>query len=121
MAEYIEREEAMFRLSKWLEKASDINNRGLYNFGEIAAYQTSIFEINSIPAADVKPVVRGTWVYDDETGEICCSECGRITNDRHDEIQEFDGKKVIALCYPRYCGFCGADMRGEKDDKAENP
>lgn len=53
----------------------------------------------------------GHWV-ESECG-VFCSECGRPTDDRHDEIREFEGKTVIALCLPKYCGFCGAYMRGE--------
>ena len=103
MTEYIGREEAMFRLSKWLEKASDTNNRGLYNFGEIAAYQTSIVEINSIPAADVKPVVRGEWVHFDGgfSDHYYCTACH---------------KDIVLTGNWRFCPNCGADMRKEADD-----
>lgn len=64
------------------------------------------------PTADVQPVVKGEWIEDGE-GEIYCSKCGKYTYDRHDEIKEFDGKTVIALCYPRFCGNCGAMMSQE--------
>lgn len=74
---------------------------------------TAISELRLMPTADVVEVVHGEWLEDSE-GEIYCSKCGKYTYDRHDEIKEFDGKKVIALCYPRFCGNCGADMRGGK-------
>lgn len=57
-------------------------------------------------------VVHGRWIEDRETGEIYCSLCGKTTNDMHDEICEFEGKKVVALRYPRFCGNCGARMEG---------
>ena len=54
-------------------------------------------EINDAPAADVEPVVRGTWVemrdpYGDLTGWIH-EECGRETN-----------------AATEYCSKCGAKM-----------
>ena len=107
MAEYIEREEALqFKLTRRCEKitvAQAVSDA-------IAAY------IEAIPAADVAPVRHGRWEYDEEAGEYYCSECHRTTDDRHDEIQEYDGKKVIALCLPRFCGYCGARMDGGQDD-----
>lgn len=76
------------------------------------AYEyVSVQEIADFPTADVVEVKHGEWLEDSE-GEIYCSKCGKYTYDRHDEIKEFDGKTVIALCYPRFCGNCGADMRG---------
>lgn len=53
--------------------------------------------IATVPAADVRPVVRGEWhEYDDDYGKICCSVC-----------------EEDAPCdYPwNFCPNCGADMR----------
>lgn len=107
-------------MAEYIDRDAAIETVKFYD-GDPDGIPWAIRSLKIIPAADVRPVVRGKWIEDDETGEIYCSECGRTTNDRHDEIQEFDGKKVIALCHPRYCGFCGANMRGDEDDKAENP
>ena len=41
---------------------------------------------------------------------VLCSKCGRPTEDRHDAVKEFNGKRVIARVYPYYCGYCGAKM-----------
>lgn len=73
-------------------------------------------ELKQIPIADAVEVVHGEWLEDSE-GEIYCSKCGKYTYDRHDEIKQFNGTQVIALCYPRFCGNCGADMRGKTDGK----
>jgi hypothetical protein len=54
--------------------------------------------ILSIPAADVRPVVRGRWVYDDGDNISYCSEC----------MMPQDSE-----C--NYCPNCGAKMR-EVDD-----
>lgn len=68
--------------------------------------------VNAIPAADVKPVVRGKWVQKREQITIDsywirweCSECGycRAKGWEHSS----DGKKPIA----NLCEMCGADMR----------
>lgn len=58
---------------------------------------------------------RAEWLFDDETGDWYCSNCHRTTEDRHDELAIFEGHKVIALCMPRYCGYCGRYMRRDKD------
>lgn len=56
--------------------------------------------INSIPAADVRPVVRGKWLDVTWCGEdyLSCSMCG-----------------YGALAHERtnFCPNCGADMREE--------
>ena len=69
---------------------------------EIEAFDTAIDALKneSIFSAD-RP--RGEWKYHEENkldGECCfeCSECGRM----------YDYKM-------NYCGYCGADMRGENE------
>lgn len=57
----------------------------------------------------------GTWKWDDVCDEYFCSECGRSTHDRHDEYTETEFGKCFAIVLPYYCGFCGADMRGDGD------
>jgi len=59
--------------------------------------------IDNIPAADVRPVVRGRWEWDVLDGTpgyrpvvLCCSNCHRVS---------FSGWD--------YCPNCGADMREE--------
>jgi hypothetical protein len=61
MAEHIEREAAIEAVTVWYKKAYRQENMSSYNMGERAAYITAISEIAEIPAADVRPVVRGTW------------------------------------------------------------
>lgn len=85
MAEYIKRE-AVKRL---------VNN----NFSGLLAV------IDSIPAADVAPVIRATWVFTTDFGPselYHCSRCGR------EEVRF--GKSSIYKQYP-YC-HCGAKMDG---------
>ena len=54
-------------------------------------------EINSIPAADVAPVVHAQWI-EDESGIIICPKCKR-------------GYNLIAK-FTNYCPACGAKMDG---------
>ena len=58
-----------------------------------------VLALQSIPAADVRPVVRGEWVYDIEPDMFRCSVCNGFAP-RND--------------YP-FCHWCGADMRGERE------
>lgn len=67
------------------------------------------------PTIEAEPVRHGHWEKSEEEPGDFCSICGRETHDRHDEFSEFNGMKVIALCLPRYCGYCGARMDGEED------
>ena len=56
-------------------------------------------------AADVQPVKRGRWIYD-ECCEIVCSECQTHFSD-----------EILYMCYDwnngkmSFCPKCGADMR----------
>lgn len=63
--------------------------------------------LDSIPAADVRPVVRGKWsrVYDDfmKSNYDTCSCCGK----------EYFGAYGF-----NFCPNCGADMRELEDEKA---
>lgn len=56
-------------------------------------------DIEDMPTADVKEVVRGEWIkMGNRTlcGTYRCTNCTKV----NDEISDF-------------CPFCGADMRGE--------
>lgn len=87
MAEYIEREAVIDLITRRYENP------------EICTQ-----EINSIPAADVAPVVHARWVKDEE-GEWSCTNC----------------RETVAICdsgrertYRKpYCPNCGAKMDGE--------
>lgn len=65
--------------------------------------------IESLPAADVRPVVKAHWTDHrtiEHDGEWYCSACGKeitiyMGPDRDDRYS--------------YCPNCGADMRGEQD------
>lgn len=59
--------------------------------------------IDEIPAADVRPVVRGKWGLDPQ-----CPVCGE------DRYKGLDAD-IWADWEPPFCPNCGADMRGDKN------
>ena len=89
MAEYIEREAAIDAcFDGWNNNAHDCADN-----------------IRSIPAADVRPVVRGKWEWNDNNGYYYCGNC-KAASPREDQ----DGEYIDC---PNFCPNCGADMREE--------
>lgn len=92
--EYIERE-AAYPLAKKICDAIDSEDFQRLNFG-----MRILDWIDDIPAADVRPVVRGEWIVKtDADGKTygVCSECG---------YKQYAG-------HLKFCPNCGADMRPE--------
>lgn len=88
MAEYIEREKAKEELLSW---AVLIRNPRLM------LREDALCVIDSIPAAEVEPVVHGHW--ERRNGAAWCSACKRYMNH--------------GLYGYRRCGLCGAHMDEE--------
>ena len=88
MRDYIEREAAMAAACKAL------CHPGVLCPDFKCAEVRDVF--NAIPAADVRPVVRGKWEYNPGDNIPYCSEC----------MMPQDSE-----C--NFCPNCGADMRGE--------
>lgn len=95
MAEYIDRQQAIDAIKRW-------DQQKLYlpaDFREM---------LEEIPTADVRPVVRGEWVKNEDKAGWHCSACKEVDNyafswnsdTGKDEFQD------------NFCPFCGADMRG---------
>ena len=85
MAEYIEREAVIDLLKEMRKDGKAIPWEGKDIFSAL----------RKLPAADVRPVVRGRWVYNSPDDNIpYCSEC----------LMPQDSE-----C--NYCPSCGADMK----------
>lgn len=54
--------------------------------------------VSEMPAADVKEVIHGEWIYEDDNGKCHCSECG------------CPGEQYGTP----YCSTCGACMENEE-------
>lgn len=89
MAEYIEREALLAILRK--------NPTGTWRGVPVYSddIKAAIHEVENLPAEDVSSVVHGRWIKDN-TGVICCSECG--------EEHEWEDYRAS------YCDTCGAKM-----------
>ena len=98
MTEYIEREAALEALCAPCN-ATVGNEVCPYRFTGCSQY----YDIYNLPAADVKPVVRGEW---------------RLYSPLFTDTYECDncGYQVIDESFrTNFCPDCGADMRGEGD------
>lgn len=93
MAEYIEREKVMYAL---------LNEQYGYLCEDA---------IRTIPAADVRPVVRGKWIDRDDKyygwNMWACSACGEefVLTEGTPDMNEY-----------HFCPNCGADMRKKTDE-----
>ena len=96
MAQYIELEAAMNKAYELYEESDFIRAE------ELSAF------VKSIPAADVKPVVRGRWVKSDLDDEcVTCSNCKKLKfSNRHAFTQLAFEEWGL-----NFCPNCGADMR----------
>lgn len=65
-----------------------------------------------VPAADVRPVVRGEWISvgtdDMDEGMYKCSECGS---------EHFFPDVLLGIPADNFCPNCGADMRTEEGEE----
>lgn len=69
--------------------------------------------LEDLPAADVKPVVRGEWKQTGDHSAVCTA-CGTTTL-----VGGVDrtGKALIHKGLFQFCPKCGADMRKEANDE----
>ena len=102
MAECIEHEDAITALENL---AKPYYKSGLvYDRVICAGINTALREVQSVPAVDVRPVVRGRWKRVDPRSTVVtfrCSECNYYAH----------------MNATKYCPNCGADMRqGEEPE-----
>ena len=104
MAEYIDRNDLSKRMyHEAFERDSDLQR---WDSGCWIRYHLFEIILDSIPVADVKPVVHGEWIEEDayEYGENAwrCSACG-------EPYVLIEGTPKQNLY--NFCPNCGADMR----------
>ena len=95
MDDYISREEALACFSDWIDRYGHEHSAD-----EMVEYQ----RIEDLPAAAVRPVVRGTWEWNKHYGLYECSNC-------HNSYVDHEWVKERKL---QFCPSCGADMREEE-------
>ena len=96
MAEYIDRQEVI----KKLEELDTRLMQGHY-YDECEGVAMAKAIVNGVPAADVKMVVRGRWVY--HNFDTICSKCRKSAI--FDEWEQ--------QAETEFCPHCGAKMDGE--------
>lgn len=105
--EYIEREAALKAIHDEWDEVCNYDGSGHALANEMESV------IDSVPAADVRPVVRGRWVLHDEvtswdeTWE--CSVCG-------EESDMLEGTPMDNSY--NFCHACGADMRTSEEPES---
>ena len=100
MAEYIDREATLNAIENAFDRETILNR---------FVRKIAIIAVKKMPAANVRPVVRGEWIpapaeYEGETANIWwkCSVCGqKIYSETERDRKEFHA----------FCSRCGADMR----------
>ena len=91
MTDYIEREAALAVMAQWLESVFGIREQD----GTTTVYK----RMRAIPAADVRPVVRGRWIFDDPLrADFMCSACLE--------------RQIVCSNYCPYCGSLNKEDEG---------
>ena len=93
--EYIEREALPQKKERGFFLDDDFN----------AGWNACLDKISVIPAADVRPVVRGEWIWK-KSGEVVCSRCNDLM-----AIVGNTEDLITVKSYHNFCPNCGADMR----------
>ena len=114
MAEYIKRDDAKKAILEACGCDSECKTGCRYGMCDIPA--GSVWgAVDNIPAADVRENVHAQWIPNKKYLRIArCSYCNHI--------QTVNGVDKTEHCYIhralyRYCPNCGADMRGDKNER----
>lgn len=76
---------------------------------EWGVYVVKMSAIREVPTADVVEHKRGEWIqHVNEPSLWSCSICETVIYSEHEEDR---------LKFHKWCGCCGADMRGEKNEQ----
>lgn len=97
MKDYIEREAALAYAKKAWSKGLNV-----------------VEYLEEVPAADVRPVVRGEWLEENtrpKSSQFYCSVCHRTAYDP----QPTRSKGWVKRCRYAYCPNCGSYNRGDEN------
>jgi rubrerythrin len=95
MSDFISREVALDRIRDYIEEYSWHTDEHGFHSPEWCAMKEAEMVLTDLPAADVRPVVRGRWIDTDNYYQRWkCSACGCHTRD----------------AAPSFCPNCGAKM-----------
>lgn len=78
----------------------------VWMIGDMPNEDTYLAKAKAIPAADVRPVVRGRWVWPEPSKTRDRPYCSNCLNDAY-----WDDDRGFVT--DNYCPNCGADMREE--------
>lgn len=105
MSDYISREDVKKLLWERISLATFMR-RGIPNAMKSLSLISE--ELEKIPAADVRPIVKGEWIKNKDRVGWHCSVCKADNNFAYSWNSE-TGKVEFQ---DNYCPCCGADMRG---------
>jgi len=113
MDDYISRKTAIDALGERPMTWTDSD----YELGCANQYDLDRLAIETVPTANVQPVRHGHWIIKDNPGtgwyRVTCSECGEDVTSVAPVIGFFPNARVTW----DFCPECGADMRGEQNDR----
>lgn len=111
MADFISREAALEALRKYKVDPFDVGFLEDTIFGFSDGIDTAISKLSVMPAADVRPVVRGKWIK--KGCYAFCSNCG----ERKAITWPTTVEELVNVYRLKFCPNCGADMREVKSDE----
>ena len=103
MAEYIEREAALTEFQKACDICMALVKRPMCGDCSVA---DTVRKVKRIPAADVRPVVRGEWERVGNTDHFRCTCCNDMI------LSAWDTPPTLI----NFCPNCGADLRKEAEN-----
>ena len=111
MAEYIDRQAAVDALARLCKRVCEYSEKQRqYMCGACPLGDAFTVIEDDLPAADVRPVVRGKWELSDDRCWHTCSIGGADIDVSVGLLCYVDNEEV---CNHNFCPNCGADMREE--------
>ena len=113
MKEYVEKSAILAKCEELWNAADETTQTGV---DTINAIDRITDYIESLPAADVQPIIHAKWVLFDKDcvgRAFYCSNCRKVTTTDDFEDTPLDREEY-------FCPRCGADMRNLPNSKGED-